>query len=117
MARGWLNPTLSTHTHTHAQNGERNAAFLSNVRAQVFMSRAQTSYQVSIQTVQAVSGVGVVAGPVALRADELHDLVLSFTWSLETTTQPRMSAASTDSSADTSSATAGNTPRDRRDTP
>lgn len=83
----------------------------------MFMSMAQTSYQVGIQTVKAVSGVGVVAWPVALRADELHDLVLSFAWSLEIKTHTRMSAVTTVSSVDSGSAPAVNTPRDPRDKP
>lgn len=40
------------------------------------------TYQVSIQTVQAVPGVWVVIWPAALRANKLHDLMFSLTWSL-----------------------------------
>jgi len=40
------------------------------------------SYQVSIQAVEAVAGVGVVIWLGFLGANELHDLVLSLPWSL-----------------------------------
>lgn len=71
------------HRHTH-RGGE--TAFISDQRALTFVSQAQLSYQVSIQPVKAVSGVGVVTRPIVLRADELHDLVLSFARSLQINT-------------------------------
>lgn len=63
---------------------------------------AQASYQVSIQAVKAVAGVGVVAWPVVLRADELHDLVLAFAWSLQIKTHAWVSALPTHTSVDIS---------------
>lgn len=73
-----------------------------------------TSYQVSIETVKAVSGVGIVSRLVVLRPDELHDLMLSFTWSLQINTHTLFMS---DSSVDISSTTAVNSPRDQRDRP
>lgn len=46
-----------------------------------FPPKEQT-YQVSIQTVETVSGVWVMIWPRALGANKLHDLMFSLTWSL-----------------------------------
>lgn len=43
----------------------------------------QNSYQVSIQTIQAVSGVGVVIWLPVLGANKLHNLMFSLAWSLQ----------------------------------
>lgn len=58
----------------------------------MFVSQAQLSYQVSIQPIKTVSGVGVMTRAVVLRADKLHDLVLSFAWSLQINTHTWVSA-------------------------
>eukprot|EP00050_Salpingoeca_kvevrii_P022962 m.135587 g.135587 ORF g.135587 m.135587 type:complete len:326 (-) comp9887_c0_seq4:482-1459(-) len=48
--------------------------------AEVWLVRGQSQHdQISIKTLNDVAGVGIVAGLLALAANELHDLVLAFT--------------------------------------